>query len=496
MRFAVTQGSITETSCDALVVNLFEKITHPGGGTGAVDKALDGAITRLIDEEEFEGKLGQTTVLYTYGRIPAKKVILVGLGKSEEFNIDGVRRASSAAAKKAAALNAQKVATILHGAGIGGLDPAECALALVEGAALGTYKFLKYKTVNSKPVSIEDVEIVEMNADKIPAIQEGVTKGEIISDANIFARDLVNDPSNSVTPTFLADIATRFCQENSLECVVLDRSQMADLGMNLLLAVAQGSVQPPKFIVMRYSAPGATRTVAIVGKGITFDSGGLSLKPSDSMENMKDDMSGAAAVLAAMRAISKIKPAVNVMALVPATENMPSGSAVKPGDVIRSFNGKTVEINNTDAEGRLILADALSYAVKQGAEEVVDVATLTGACVVALGRGMAGVLGNDEELVRRLTDIGEKEGEQLWRLPLHEDYKDMLKSEVADMKNSPGREAATITAALFLQEFVEGKPWAHIDIAGPSFIDKDTPTAPKGGTGAGTRVLVRYLMEL
>ena len=496
MRFTVIQGSLTEAACDALAVNLFEGVTHLGGGTGAVDKALDGAITHLIADEKFEGKMGQTAVLHTFGRIPAKKVILVGLGKSEEFDTEGARRASAAAAKRAADLNAKKVSTILHGAGIGGLDPSECALAVVEGAALGTYRFLKYKTVEPKPLSIEEVEIVEMNADKIPLIREGIARGEITSDATIFARNLINDPANEVTPALLADEAARIAAENGLECTVLDRDQIGEMGLNLLLAVAQGSVQPPKFIVLRYSAPGASRTVAIIGKGITFDSGGLSLKPSEGMEHMKDDMSGAAAVLAAMRAISRIKPKVNVLGIAPATENMPGGSATRPGDVIRSFHGKTVEINNTDAEGRLILADALAYAVKQGVDEIVDVATLTGACVVALGRGMSGILGNSQELVDRLKAIGEKEGDRLWQLPLYKDYEEMLKSDVADVKNSPGREAATITGGLFLKEFVGDTTWAHIDIAGPSFIEKDTFTAPKGGTAPGTRILVRYLMEL
>jgi len=496
IKFTVTQGSLTEVVCDALVVNLFEGVTHPGGGTGAVDRSLDGALTQLIAEEDFKGKLGQTAVLHSCGRIPAKKVILVGLGKAQDFTTEGVRRASGAAAKKAAKLNVKKVCTILHGAGIGGLDPAECALALVEGAALGTYKFLKYKTVEPKPLSLEEVEIVEMDAGKIPAIREGVAKGEITSDATIFARDLINDTSNVITPTALAETAQQIARENGLECQVMDVDQIQSLGMNLLLAVAQGSAQPPKFIVLKYSAPGAKRTVAIVGKGITFDSGGLSIKPSEGMEYMKDDMSGAAAVLAAMRAISRIKPGANVLGLAPATENMPSGGAVKPGDVVRSFAGKTVEINNTDAEGRLILADALAYAVKQGAEEILDVATLTGACVVALGRAISGVMSNNRELVNRLISIGEKEGDLVWELPLYKDYEELLKSDIADIKNSPGREAATITGGLFLQEFVGEVPWAHIDIAGPSFLEKSAFTSPKGGSGAGTRILVRYLMEL
>ena len=502
IKFSVAQGSLTQVECEALVVNLFEGVTHPGGGTGAVDRALDGAITRLISEENFEGKIGRTAVLHTDGRIPAKKVILVGLGEASEFDTEGVRRASAAAAKQAAAVNAKKVCTILHGAGIGRLDPSECALAIVEGAALGTYKFLKYKTVDPKPVSVEQLEIVEMDAGKIPAIREGLEKGEITSDATIFARDLVNDPSNSVTPTFLAETARNIADQNGLGCDVLDRDEIAELGMNLLLAVAQGSVQPPKFIVLKYSSEGAKKTVALLGKGITFDSGGLSLKPAESMETMKDDMSGAAAVLAAMRAVSKIKPNVNVLGLIPTTENMPGGSAVKPGDVIKSYNGKTVEINNTDAEGRLVLADALAYAVKQGVDEMIDVATLTGACVVALGRGISGILSNDDDLTARLIAVGQKEGEPLWRLPLHKDYTGMLESGVADMINTAGREGATITAGLFLKEFVGDTPWAHIDIAGPSFIensgywDKTTFTTPKGGTGAGTRVLVRYLMGM
>lgn len=496
MRFVVTRGSLAEAKCGALVINLFEGVGSPGGGTGAIDRALGGAVSELIAEEDFKGKLGDTAVLQTYGKIPAKKVILVGLGKAESFTTDGVRRASAAAAKKAADLNAKKVCTILHGAGIGGLDASECALALVEGAALGLYKFLKYKTNDSKPPSVEEIEIVEMNAAKLDAIREGVSKGEITSDATIFARDLVNGPPNAVTPTVLAETAMQIAQENGLESTIFEREQLAEMGMNLLLAVAQGSAQPPKFIVLRYSSPGASKTVAIVGKGITFDSGGLSLKPADGMENMKDDMAGAASVLATMRAISKIKPKVNVLGIAPTTENMPGGHATRPGDIIKSFGGKTVEINNTDAEGRLVLADALAYAVKQGADEMIDVATLTGACIIALGRGVSGLMCNDDDLSARLLAIGEKEGDPLWRLPLFEDYKDMLKSEHADMKNTPGREAATITAALFMQEFVSGKPWAHLDIAGPSFIDKPTATAPKGGTAAGTRILVRYLMEL
>lgn len=496
MKTTVKQGSLVEAQCDALVVNLFQGVTSPGGGTGAVDRALDGQITRLIQEEQFDGKEGRTAVLHTYGRISASKVILVGLGRAEEFSIEGVRRATSYAARTARDLAAKKVSTILHGAGIGGLDAEDCARAIAEGSALGTYKFIRHKTEPDRK-ALEEVEIVEMDASKIAAIEKGAREGDIIADAVIFARDLVNEPGNVATPIYLAEAACEVAEDSGLEYRVLEREDMERLGMGLFLAVAKGSEQPPKLVFLKYNAPGAEKTIAFVGKGITFDTGGISLKPAEGMENMKDDMSGSAAVLAALRAVPLLAPKVSVIGILALTENMPSGRATRPGDIVKAMTGKTVEINNTDAEGRLVLGDAVAYAEREGADEIIDVATLTGACVVALGRGISGIFSRDSELICRLIAAGAAEGEVLWELPLHKDYKDMLKSEYADIKNAPGRDAGAITGALFIGEFVgKGKPWAHIDIAGPSFVDHDYPLSPKGGTGAGTATLVGYLRQL
>ncbi len=495
MDVTVKQGSLTQVPCDVLIVNLFEGVTQPGGGTGAVDKALDGAISSLIATEKFEGKLGKTAEITPLGKIPAKKVIIVGLGKSSDFTLDRLRIASAAAASRACALKAKTAATILHGAGIAGLDPKDCSRALVEGAKMGTWEFLRYKSSDSKPCPLETIEIIEHDSEKIAPASEGVRIGNIFAEAVIFARNLVTEPSNIATPTFIAETAKKIADETGLECRIIDREEAKRLGMNTFLAVSSGSSEPPTFSVLKYTCPGASRTVAIVGKGITFDSGGLDLKPRESMSSMKEDMAGGAAVLAAMRAIPSLKPNVNVIGVVPATENMVSGSSVKPGDVVTSFSGKTVEINDTDAEGRLILADAVAFAAKEGAQEIIDVATLTGGCVIALGRGYIGIMGNNQELVDRLMAAADKAGERMWQLPMPDDYQEMLKSDIADLKNHPGREASPIMGGMFIGNFVGDVPWAHLDIAGPSLLDSASGYNPKGGTGAGTRTLLQYISQ-
>ena len=349
-----------------------------------------GKLSRLIKDEDFEGKLGQTLIIPTYGKIPASKVMVVGLGKQDEFNLDKLRKAAGAAAKAARDANAAKLSTVLHGAGVGGIEPKDAARVTAEGSALATYKFIRYKTQDVKPSKLDEVEIVELDSTKITMIQEGVKLGSVIADASIYSRDLANEPGNVVTPTRLAEEAIKLRSEG-IDVTVYEEDDMRRMGMNLALAVAKGSDEPPKLIVMRYKAEGADKTVAIIGKGVTFDSGGISIKPSAGMEDMKDDMTGAGAVIAAMRALPQVRPKVNVIGLVVAVENMPSGHSTRPGDVVKSMDGKTVEINNTDAEGRLTLADAITYAVKEGAQEIVDIATLTGACVIALGRDISGL---------------------------------------------------------------------------------------------------------
>ncbi len=486
-------GSIIQVECDALIVNLFKGVTAPGGATGAVDKALGGLLSELIAQEGFEGKPGQILLVHTQGMLPAKKVIVVGLGEAEKFDTNAARRASAAAARRAREVKAVKVASIIHGAGIGGMDPARSAQATVEGAVIGTYRFLSYKS-EPDPHEIQEFLLVEVDESKSTAVRWGAERGRIVGEAVNYARDLVNAPSCKVTPSRLADFGAQIAREGKLDFSALEREDARRLGMGAYLAVAQGTDEPPKFIVLKYtpSTP-SEKTVAVIGKGVTFDSGGLSLKDSDSMSTMKDDMAGAAAMLAIMKAVAQLKPTVSVMGISAATENMPSGKAVKPGDIARAMNGKTIEIDNTDAEGRLTLSDALCYAVENGADELIDLATLTGACVVALGREISGAFVNDKKLLSHLMDASEISGDIIWPMPLHDNYKELFSSDIADMKNTGGREAGATTAALLLQEFTSNKPWAHIDIAGPAFYTKENPLTGKGGTGAGVRLLIEYL---
>ena len=506
LEFRAVAGSLVEQPCDVLIVNLFQGVMEPKGGTGAVDNAIGGLICRTIRDEEFEGRLGQTLVLRNCDRIPASKVLVVGLGKREDLGTSEIMRAAGAAGRKCRELRARRVAGILHGAGAAGIPTFDCARAVTLGTILGTYEHTRHKTESVKGNPIETFDIVELSAEKLDDIEQGIRRAEIIGDSITFARDLANEPSNVVTPSYLASVAEKIAQEDGLECRIMDRRGLEEAGMGLFAAVARGATQEPRFIEVRYEAPGSppcgggagggrARTVAIIGKGITFDSGGYSLKEQKFMYGMKDDMSGAAAVLAAIRAIARLKPCLNVVALVPATENAIGSDAIHPGDVFGSLAGKTVEIVNTDSEGRLILADAVAYARKLGADEIIDAATLTGACVTALGLELSGVFGNDQGMVDRLIAAGESCGEKLWQLPLHRGYRKRLDSDIADLKNTAGREGAAIVGALFIESFVGDIPWAHIDLSAAS-VDEDTDLARKGSTGAPTGTLIEYLTTL
>lgn len=494
MKIAVKQGSLTEIRCDALIVNLFEGVKQPGGGTGAVDRALGGAISRQIEEEDFKGKLGECMVVKPSDEFSARKVIVVGLGKSEDFGPFEIMKAAAAAIRKCKELKAKSVASILHGAGIAGLPAFDCARATALGTILGDYEFIRWKTEDVKENPLESFEIVELSAEKIADIGRGIERAELIGDAVLFTRDLVNEPSNVVTPTYLADLAQSIARETGMSLRIMDRKEFEAAGMGLYAAVAKGSAVEPKFIELKYSHPAARKTIALIGKGITFDTGGHSLKSTESMVNMKDDMSGAAAVLAAMKAAGKIKPKVNIIALIPATENAISPTATHPGDIVKSYSGKTVEINNTDAEGRLTLGDAVAYANAAGVDEIIDLATLTGACVTALGREISGILGTNQVLIDRLIAAGKSCGELLWQLPLHTDYKEHLKSDVADLRNAEKGGPGAILGALFIQAFVGETPWAHIDLSS-TLTDKDLPLAKKGAVGIGAGTLVEYLLD-
>ncbi len=496
MRIEVISADITALQADAVVVNLFEGVKTPGGATAAMDRALDGAITRLIEHGEIKGKLGEITIIHSLGKIPARIVAVVGLGKQAEFSLDKLRNISGEFCRHLRKLNCQRVATIVHGAGAGGFEPTAASQVIAEGSLLGLYRFRKYTTKESEDKEIEELLLVERDTEKLEQLRLGCQRGRILAEATNLARDWINEPANYMTPTELAKRAQELASVYNLDITIFEREQMEAEGMGALLGVARGSQQPPKLIVLSYRGDkDSTTSIGFLGKGITFDSGGISIKPSEGMGEMKGDMAGAAAVIAAMAAIAQLKPKVNVTAIAPATENMPSGNAFKPGDILKAANGKTIEIETTDAEGRLILADALSYAVKLKLSPLIDIATLTGACRVALGNICSGLFGNSKELIERVLEAASDAGERLWQMPMYEEYKEQNKSDVADIKNSGGRWAGAITAAQFLAEFVGNTPWVHIDIAGTSFREKESGYQPKGATGVGVRTLVNFALK-
>jgi leucyl aminopeptidase len=493
----VVSGDIAKIKVGAAIVNLFEGVQHPGGATGAVDQALGGAITRLIAEGEIKGKLNEITLIHTLGKMEAERVVVLGLGKQEKFTLDSIRAAMAEASKFLRKLGVKQVATIVHGAGIGGMEAEKAAQALTEGSILGLYTFRKHITKEPEYREIEELLIVEQDGSKHAALEQGVKRGRILAEATNCARDMINEPANYMTPSDMAEVARNVASKYGLECSVLEREEMKNLGMGAVLGVSQGSRQPPKFIIISYRGDDSSKsTLGLIGKGLTFDSGGISIKPSESMDEMKGDMAGGATVIAAMRAIAEFKAKINVTGLVPATENLPGGAALKPGDVLKAMNGKTIEVVNTDAEGRLILADALCYARKLGLSPLVDVATLTGACHVALGDVCTGAFGNNQETIARVIKAGEESGEKIWQLPMFDEYKEQNKSDVADIKNSGGRWGGAITAAQFLAEFSQDTPWTHLDIAGTSFSSKERAYTLKGATGVAVRTLVNFALAI
>ena len=496
MEIKVEQGSIEASAADTLIVNLFEGVTTPGGATGALDRTLGGAVSDLIAGGDVKGKAGEVAVLYPRGAVGARRVLVVGLGKAEAFDVEGVRRASAAAIKRARDLNAQHVATIVHGAGIGGLDAAAAAQATIEGALLATYRFAAQKQREAAN-EIASLTIVERDAARLDTIRQGAALGEAVAGGVALARDLVNMPPNVATPTRLAEQARAIAAARGMDVTIGDRAWAAERNMGAFLAVAQGAGEPPAFIILEHNADRSDLpAIVLVGKGITFDTGGISLKPGDRMWEMKSDMGGAAAVLGAMDVVGRLNLPLRVIGITPCTENMPDAAAYRPADVITASNGKTIEIISTDAEGRMVLADALVYAAQYEPAAVIDLATLTGACVVALGTGVAaGIFCNDDGLRDGLLAAADATYERLWPLPLYDDYRRSINSEVADMKNTGGRFGGVGTSAVFLREFT-GYPWAHLDIAGVALAEKSGDYAPVGGTGFGVRLLVEYLRRL
>ena len=494
MKVDVVTGALGSVKADAVVVGLSTDDKRLPPAIAALDRAAEGRIAAVLAAERFQGKPGAVTHLHLANGLGASRIVVTGLGSKKDNSTEMVRRAAAAGLRRARDLGARTVALDLLG---DRLSARERAHAAVEGAILGTYVFDRYKREKSEK-AVDTLRVVAADARQAREATEGARRGEVFAESTWLARDLVNAPANDIHPTYIAEVARQVARAGKLKVKVLERDDCAKLGMGAFLGVAQGSPeQPPKFIHLTYTPSGrVAKRVAIIGKGITFDSGGLDLKSADGMARMKNDMSGAAAVLGIMKALPKLGAKVEVHGFIAATENMPSGTAFRPGDVLRAMNGTTIEIGNTDAEGRLTLADALCYAAQfVKPQEMIDMATLTGACVVALGSLCSGLMANDQRLADRLLSAARAAGERVWQLPLIDEYKEQFRSDVADLNNTGGRNGGAITAGLFLREFAGDIPWAHLDIAGPAFIDKDSPLGPKGATGVAVRTILTYLTD-
>lgn len=502
MKFEISNNPLDTISADVAVLFVFEgKKTFIATNTfSSFDSAVKGELSKIAKAEKFSGKKGTSVVAHFPKITLPTKVLLVGLGEKDSLTPNSYRKAVAQIAK----LHKDKIDSLsisLLSADFIDVDIATQAYLVAEGIGLATYTFAQYKSKNDDARDFATV-IISVDKKSQKDVQEGIQKAELYLQANRLARDLVNEQPAIATPTFIAKIAQDLTKKSDVvTCKVFDKAELEKMGMNAFLGIARGADTAPKFVYLHYKPGGKNqseaekRKIALVGKGITFDSGGVNVKPDGYMTTMKQDMAGAAAVIGVFSVIDKIKPDCEVIGLAALTPNMISGKSIVPGDVVKAYNGKTIEVLHTDAEGRVTLADSLSYAVELGATEIIDLATLTGACMVALGVGIAGIMGNDENLIETLTVAGNETGEELWQLPLPEDYAEDNKSDVADISNLPAsRWGGAITAGLFLQEFVEKTKWAHLDIAGPAFAERDFPLGPKGGTGFGTRMLLNYLL--
>jgi len=498
MEIQTSAGGFAELDVQALAVAVFKDERADEGFLKELDAAAGGLVRSVLESEELKGKEGETVYLHLpqgAGGSKAKRLLLVGVGERSDYRGAQVSQFAGAAAR---ALRSRNVKTLglVHRLEAG--DAGLAAAAAVEGAIIGLFETDKYRTIDKEERAIERLFVVAVGADE-EALRRGAERGRIVGESVNFTRDLANEPGAYMTPTIMAERAQEIANEFGMEIDVLDQARMEQEGMGALLSVARGSDQPPKMMVLTYMPEGKQGIedgedfLALVGKGITFDTGGISIKPSENMELMKYDMTGGATVLGVMRAVAQLKPPIPVLGVVPSTENMPSGKATKPGDVVRAMTGKTIEVINTDAEGRLILADAVSYARKLGATRVIDMATLTGAVSIALGDVNTGILGTDQQLIDEVIESGREVGEKFWQLPLDKEYTKQIKSDIADIKNVGGRKAGTITAAAFIKEFADGISWAHLDIAGTAWGDEAKPFRSKGPTGVAVRTLLNFI---
>ena len=489
MKLAYSFSSLKQAHADVVAIfihqdkHLFEKEIR------AIERKL-GARASAAETGDFAGKKGETTILYVQRNGKPHRYVLVGLGERKNVSTEQYRRAAGQAAKRARSLKAQSLAIFLPSQSA---DFQKVASAIAEGAFLSLYKFDRYVSKKEEnTANLGSITICSESRIEAGKVERGLNRTQVLCEATILARDLANSPGNEIYPGTLADAAAASAQRSGFKATVLDEREIKDLGMGGVIGVSQGSARPPRFIILEYGDP-KKRPIILVGKGVTFDSGGISIKPSAGMAEMKMDMSGAAAVIGAFEAVARLKLPVHVVGLIPAVENMPSGSSLRPGDIVRHFNGKTSEVDNTDAEGRLILADALGYAERYKPAAVIDLATLTGACVVALGHHASGMLGNDASLMKKLEAAGEATYERVWQLPLFDEYEKLIKSDVADVKNTGGRWAGTITAAMFLKKFIGSYKWVHLDIAGTAILEENGDYTQKGASGVGVRLLTEFL---
>ncbi len=505
MELEVVQGDIATSSADLIIVNLFEGTTQPTGATGAVNEATDNFLMDYAKERDFTGKELQALAVHHPAGIKAKRIIMVGLGKPELFSPTVARKVAAKSIQKARKFGAKKVATIVHGAGNGNLNPIVAGQMLAEGLMMGNYQFTRYKTADKAKLvakEVEHVSIVESEASKLAALRQGVTKGEAIATAVLNTRDIVNEPPSKIKPIHLAKAAQEIAGlSKTITATILDENQLKKEGYNALLAVAAGSEEKPYLIHLHYKPKQSNCSIAFVGKGVTFDSGGLGIKPWNAMLTMKGDMAGGGTVLGIFQALAELEAigqpiTSEVHGVIAATENMISGKAMRPDDIIETKSGKTIEILHTDAEGRLILSDALTFANQFKPDYMIDFATLTGAAIKALGRAYAAHMGNNRSLLELIKQASHETGELSWELPLPDFYRQYLDSSIADIQNIAMKDVApgAIIGGLFLKEFVGDTPWAHIDIAGPAW-DEDgfNPIYSKGGTGFGILLGLRIL---
>ena len=494
MKVSVRTESFLKQIDGTLVLGLFKGEKLPAWTKSLPDK-IGSQIANIVDEEKFKGDWSKTVTLRGPVQSKLRIIIVVGLGDRSDWNEERARQAAGISRSSLGSSQQKKIAMTIFGAD----NESETAKAQVEGFILSGYEFNKYKTSkesDNNSVQISSLDLIKLKGSVANSLKRAVKTGKIFAESAMFARNLQIEPGSTATPTFLALQARNIARKSSrIKVTVFDRAKIKKLKMGAIVGVSQGSQEPPRFIILEYKGASPKRKpIALVGKGITFDSGGISIKPSASMEEMKYDMSGAAAVLGVFHGLISLDIKENVIGVIPATENLPSGTALKPGDIVKTYSGKTIEIINTDAEGRLVLADSLAYAVKNfNPSTIIDLATLTGSVVVALSSHASAIIANNAELTKKLIRSGESTGERIWELPLWDEYRDQIKSDIADMKNIGSKGGGAITAAALLEKFVGDVPWAHLDIAGTAYISKSLPYSPKGPTGVGVRLLLDFL---